>query len=183
MTDIIQKLKSEIVPIMEFFKGELSGIRSNRPHPGLLENVRVEYYNSIMPLKQMAAVQVSLPNCLVVQPWDKGALAVCEKAIQSANLGVSTATEGHQIRVILPPLSEERRKEMISLVGKKAEEAKVNLRHLRDDIIKEIQGMFDEKEIGEDDKFRKKEEVQKILDETNKEISELSKKKEEELKS
>lgn len=181
--DIIQKLKNEINPVMEFFKNELSGIRSNRPHPGLLENVKVEYYNSIMPLKQMAAVQVSLPNCLIVQPWDKGALSACEKSIQAANLGVSTATEGHQIRVILPPLSEERRKEVILLVNKKAEEAKVNLRHVRDNIMKEVQQMFDDKEMGEDDKFRKKEEVQKILDEISKDISEIVKKKEEELKS
>jgi ribosome recycling factor len=166
---------------LEFFKNELSGIRSNRPHPGLLENVKVEYYGSTMPLKQMANVQVSPPNCLVVQAWDKGALPALEKAIQAANLGVSTANEGAHIRVVLPSLSKERRDEISALVKRKAEESRINLRHLRDDVMKGIQAMFDDKKIGEDDKFRKKEDIQKLIEDFNKQIDEQVKKKEEEL--
>ncbi len=177
----MQKFKDEISKALEFFKTELSGIRSNRPHPGLLENVRVEYYGSTMPLKQMANIQVSLPNCLIVQPWDKNALSALEKSIQAANLGVSTANEGTHIRIILPPLSKERREEITNLVKRKAEEARINSRHLRDDVMNEIKKLFDDKKIGEDDKFRKKDEIQKMVDDFNKQVDELIKKKEEEL--
>src|SRR3989339_609584 len=181
MEQIMQKFKDEVNKALDFFQIELSGIRSNRPHPGLLENVKVEYYGSTMPLKQMANIQVSLPNCLIVQPWDKNALPALEKSIQAANLGVSTANEGTYIRVILPPLSKERREEIVSLVKRKAEESRINLRRLREETVKEIQKMFDDKKIGEDDKFRKKEDIQKMMDDFNKKIDEQVKKKEEEL--
>lgn len=181
MEQAIQQFKNEVNKMMEFFNNELSGIRSNRPHPGLLENVKVEYYGSTMPLKQMANVQVSLPNCLIVQAWDKSALPALEKAIQAANLGVSTANEGVHIRVVLPSLSKERRDEISSLVKRKAEESRINLRHLRDDVMRVIQEMFDDKKIGEDDKFRKKEDIQKLIEDFNKQIDEQVKKKEEEL--
>lgn len=181
MEQLIQQFKNEINKTLEFFKNELSSIRSSRPHPGLLESVKVEYYGSTVPLKQMANVQVSPPNCLIVQAWDKNALSALEKAIQAANLGVSTANEGAHIRVVLPSLSKERREEISSLVKRKAEESRINLRHLRDDTMKGIQGMFDDKEIGEDDKFRRKEEVQKLVDDFNKQIDEQVEKKEEEL--
>jgi ribosome recycling factor len=181
MEQIMQKFKDEINKTLDFFKNELSGIRSNRPHPGLLENVKVEYYGSTMPLKQMANVQVSPPNCLIVQAWDKEALPALEKAIQAANLGVSTANEGAHIRVVLPSLSKERRDEISSLVKRKAEESRVNLRHLRDDVMNEIKKLFDDKKIGEDDKFRKKDEIQKMVDDFNKQVDEQVKKKEEEL--
>ncbi len=181
MEQIIQKFKDEVGKALEFFKTELAGIRSNRPHPGLLESVKVEYYGSTMPLKQMANVQVSPPNCLIVQAWDKAALPALEKAIQAANLGVSTSNEGSQIRVVLPSLSKERREEISALVKRKAEESRVNLRHLRDDVMKEVQKMFDDKKIGEDDKFRRKEEIQKLIESFSKQIDEQVKKKEEEL--
>jgi len=182
MEEIIQKFKKEKAGIIEFFKNELRTIRSNRPHPGLLENIRVEYYNSNLPLKQMGTIQVVLPNSLIVEVWDKNALNIVAKAIEMANLGLTTAIEGIHIRVILPPLSEERRQEIISLVHKKAEENRINFRRVRDEAVKEVKKLFDAKKIGEDDKFRKKEEIQKMVDEFNEEISSLIDKKEEELK-
>lgn len=181
MDETIKKFKKEIGTILEFFKNCLASIRSNRPHPGLVENIKVDYYNTQTPLKQMANIQVSQPS-LIVQPWDKSALGPCEKAIQAANLGVSVVNEGMQLRIIFPPLSQERRLEMIGLVCEKAEECRKNLRHLRDESIKEINGLFESKKIGEDDKFRKKDEIQKIADETNQLIEGSIKKKEEELR-
>jgi ribosome recycling factor len=182
MEEIIKKFKKDSEAAIEFLKKELAAIRSSRPHPGILENVRVDFYNSILPLKQMANIQVNLPNSLVVQPWDKSALGPREKAIQAANLGVTVANEGTHLRVILPPLSQERREEIIGLVHRKAEEVKVNLRHIRDEAIKEVQKLFDDKKIGEDDKFRRKEEIQKIIDDFNRTIGDLIEAKEEELK-
>jgi len=182
MEEIIKKFKKDADAGTDFFRKELASIRSNRPHPGLLENVKVDYYNSLLPIKQLAMIQVNLPNSLLVQPWDKNALSPCEKAIQAANLGVNVSIEGTQIRVILPPLSQERRQEIIDLVHRRAEEAKVNLRHIRDEAVKQIQKLFDDKKIGEDDKFRRKEEIQKVVDDLNKTIADLIKSKEEELK-
>lgn len=182
MTDpLLQKFQQEGRNFLEFFKQELGGIRSNRPHPALLENLWVESYGSRFLLKQLATIQVSLPNALIVQVWDKNNLANCEKAIQLANLGVNTVIEGNQIRVILPPLSQERREQLFSLVKKKAEETRVKLRNLRDEIIKEIQKLFQEKKISEDEKFYKKEELQKIVDKFNEEIEQLVEIKEKEI--
>jgi len=182
MEQIIKKFKIDSEAAIEFLKKELAAIRSSRPHPGILENVRVDFYNSILPLKQLANIQVNLPNSLVVQPWDKNALGPCEKAISAANLGVTVANEGTHLRVVLPPLSQERREEIIDLVHRKAEEVKINLRHVRDEAIKGIQKLFDDKKIGEDDKFRRKEEIQKITEDFNQTIGNLVEAKEEELK-
>lgn len=181
MEEIIKKFNKDSEAAIEFLKKELAAIRSSRPQPGILENIRVDFYNSLLPLKQVANVQVSLPNSLIVQPWDKNALVPCEKAIQTANLGVTVANEGTHLRVILPPLSQERREEIIDLVHWKAEEVKGNLRHIRDEAVRGIQKLFDDKKIGEDDKFRRKEEIQKITDDFNRAIGDLIKAKEEEL--
>lgn len=181
MHQIITNLKDEIEKILSFFQEEMSGIRSNRPHSGLLENIKIDYMGSLIPLKQMATISVSQPNSLLVQPWDKSSLPACEKAIISANLGVSTANEGSHIRVILPTLSAERRQELVKLAHKKSEESKVHSRRLRDDARKEVQKIFDSKEIGEDDKFKIQDDIQKEIDNFSKKIDELVKIKEGEL--
>lgn len=182
MTDyLLQKFQEEGKKFLDFFKQELGGIRSNRPHSGLLENLWVESYGSRFLLRQLASIQVIPPNTLIVQVWDKNNLANCEKAIQLANLGATIIIEGSQIRVVLPPLSQERREQLFGLVKKKAEETKIKLRSLRDEIIKEIQKLFQEKKIGEDEKFRKKEELQKIMNKFNEEIEKLVETKEKEI--
>lgn len=182
MTDpLLEKFQKEGKNFLSFFQQELTGIRSNRPHPALLENLWVESYGARLLLKQLATIQVSPPNALIVQVWDKNNLANCEKAINLANLGVTTSIEGNQIRVVLPPLSQERRDQFFSLVKKKAEETRVKLRNLRDEIIKEIQRLFQEKKISEDEKFRKKEELQKIMDKFMEEIEKLVEEKRKEI--
>lgn len=178
----ISKIQKESQVILEFFKNELNGIRSNRPHPGFLENVRVEYSDSTLPIKQLASIQISPPASLIIQPWDKGSLSACEKGVESANLGVSVVREGDHLRVILPVLSAERREELIKLTNKKMEEVRVRIRQERDEVRKGIQKSFDNKEMGEDDKMRLQQEVQKIVDSFNKQIEELLKVKEEELR-
>jgi len=171
----IEKFKKEGSTILDNFRVEIAGVRSNRPHPSLIENLKVEcpIYGSVMPLKHLATIQVNLPNSLIVQVWDKNNLTACEKTIQSAQLGVTTTIEGSQIRVILPPLSQERRDQIFQSIKKKSEETKIRLRILRDETLKEIKDLFEQKKITEDDKYRGKDELQKIIDEFNKKIEEL----------
>ncbi len=182
MEEIVKNLDLKKKEILELLKKELAGIRSNRPHPGLVEGIRIDYLGSILPMKQIASVQVSPPNSLIVQPWDKGALSAIEKAIQTADLGVSTSNEGTHIRVILPALSDERREELRKLAGKKLEEMRKRIRQERDRFRKEIQKAYDNNQMTEDDKFKFLEDVQNITEEFNKQGEELLKSKEEELK-
>jgi len=175
INQLIEKLKKGGEAIIEGFRSEILGVRSNRPQPALVENIKVEcpVYGSILPLKQLATIQVSLPNSLIVQVWDKANVSACEKAIQAANLGVSTIVEGSQIRVILPPLSQERRDQIFQLIKKKAEDTKIRLRRLRDDVLKEMKELFEQKKISEDDKYRGKEEIDKAMEGFNNKIEEI----------
>ncbi|MGB9848041.1 MAG: ribosome-recycling factor [Minisyncoccia bacterium] len=183
INQLIEKFKKEGQEIINNFKAEIAGIRSNRPQPALIENLKVECpsYGSVLPLKHIASIQVSLPNSLIVQVWDKSNVNACEKAIQAANLGVTTAIEGFQIRVILPPLSQERREQIFQLVKKKGEETKIHLRGAREEILKEIKNLFEEKKITEDDKYRGKDELQKVIDGFNEEIEKIIENKRKEL--
>jgi ribosome recycling factor len=182
MEEIVKKLGIKKEEILELFKNELNGIRSNRPHPGLVEGIRVDYLGSILPLKQIASIQISPPNSLIAQPWDKSSLSAIEKAIQSADLGVSTSNEGTHIRIILPSLSDERREELKKLAGKKLEEMRIRIRKERDEARKGIQKAFDDNQMTKDDKFKFLEDVQNITEEFNKLGEELLKVKEEELR-
>jgi len=175
INQLIEKLKKGGEAIIEEFRNEVLSVRSNRPQPALIENIRVKcpLYGSIMPLKQLATIQVNLPNSLIVQVWDKDNVSACEKAIQAANLGVSTIVEGSQIRVILPPLSQERRDQIFQLIKKKAEDTKIRLRRLRDDVLKEMKELFEQKKISEDDKYRGKEEIDKAMEGFNNKIEEI----------
>jgi ribosome recycling factor len=183
INQLIEKFKKEGGHVLEVFKAEIAGVRSNRPQPALIENLKVECpaYGTVMPLKHIATIQVSLPNNLIVQVWDKANVSACEKAIQAANLGVTTMIEGSQIRVVLPPLSQERREQIFQLVKKKAEETKIRLRNLREDILKEMKELFENKKITEDDKYRGKDELQKVIDEFNDKIEEVVENKRKEL--
>lgn len=183
INQIVEKFRKGGQQFLENFKLEIAGIRSNRPQPALIENLKVECpnYGSVLPLKHIASIQVSLPNSLIVQVWDKSNVAACEKAIQAANLGVSTSIEGSQIRVVLPPLSQERRDQIFQLVKKKAEDARIQIRILREDALREIKELFESKKITEDDKYRGKDELQKIVDNFNDEINQIVENKRKEL--
>ncbi len=182
MEEIVKNLDLKKKEILELLKKELAGIRSNRPHPGLVEGIRVDYLGSIMPIIQIASIQISPPNSLIIQPWDKSSLSAVEKAIQSADLGVSTSNEGTHIRVILPALSDERREELIKLAGKKLEEMRIRMRIERDEARKEIQKAYNSDLMTEDDKFKFLEDIQNLTEEFNKIGEELLKSKQEELK-
>ena len=183
VNQLIEKFKKEGMVIVDNFKAETMGVRSNRPHPALIENIKVEspIYGSTMPLKHLSTIQVSLPNNLIVQVWDKNNVSACVKAIEMANLGVSTSIEGNQIRVILPPLSQERRDQIFQLIKKKSEDTKIELRVLRDNVLKEAKKMYEDKELSEDNKYKIKEDLQKTMDDFGEEIEKIIEEKKKEI--
>ena len=181
MFDAILKIKPELEKVIERFKNDLAGLRTGRATPALVENIMVDYYGSRVSLKEIAAISVPEPKQLVITPWDKNAVSDMEKGIRNSDLGINPIVDGHLIRLNMPPMTDEYRKKLIKLVKEKAEEARVAVRGVRDDCWKEIQALEREKKIREDEKFKGKDDLQKLIDETHKKIEELSQKKEEEI--
>jgi ribosome recycling factor len=163
---------------VENTKREFSGIRSGKAHTSLLDIVRVDAYGSSVPLSQVAMVAAPEPRLLTVQPFDKSLSSAIEKAIREADLGLNPSTQGNLIRVPLPALSEERRKELVKVVHKLAEEGRIAVRHARTDALSRIKKL---EKVSEDDKTRAEKEVQKVTDEHIKQIDALIHAKEAEI--
>lgn len=145
-------------------RGEMTKIRTGRAHTSLLDHLTVEYYGSEVPLNQVANVGIEDSRTLVVSPWEKEMVAVVEKAIMNSDLGLNPATAGTVIRVPLPPLTEERRKDMIRIVRNEAENARIAVRNIRRDALSDAKELLKEKEIGEDDERRAADVVQAMTD-------------------
>jgi ribosome recycling factor len=160
---------------------ELTKMRTGRAHTSLLDHITVEYYGSEVPLNQVANVNVEDSRTLTVSPWEKNMVQPIEKAIMNSDLGLNPATAGTIIRVPLPPLTEERRKDMIRLVRQEAEGGRVAIRNIRRDAISDIKDLLKEKMIGEDDERRAEEEIQVITDKHIATIDEMLGAKESEL--
>lgn len=160
---------------------ELSGLRAGRATIGLLDTVMVDAYGGKVPVKQVANVSVADSRMLIIQTWDKSTIKPIEVAIQSSNLGVSTQIEGQTIRVIIPELSEERRKEICKLAAKYSEQSKVAVRNIRRDGMDELKKSEKAKEISEDDSRKLAEKIQKLTDNFVKKIDDVLKAKEAEL--
>ncbi len=179
--NIILDLKTDFEKILNHLKSECAAIRTGRASIGLVENIIVECYGSKMPLNNLASISVSQPQTIFIQPWDKSIIKDIERAITVSGLGVNPIVDKDIIRVNIPPLTEERRKDLVKLVNKIKEEHKIRIRKIREDYMKKIDRMEENKEIREDEKFRLKEEVQEVVDEYNSQIEELTRKKEEEI--
>jgi ribosome recycling factor len=160
---------------------ELTKLRTGRAHTSLLDHITVEYYGSEVPLNQVANVNVEDARTLTVSPWEKQMVQPIEKAIMTSDLGLNPATAGTIIRVPLPPLTEERRKDMIRLVRQEAEGGRVAVRNIRRDAISDVKDLLKEKMIGEDDERRAEEEIQVITDKHIASIDEMLAQKETEL--
>ena len=160
---------------------ELTKLRTGRAHTSLLDHITVEYYGSEVPLNQCANVNVEDSRTLAVTPWEKTMVQPIEKAIQNSDLGLNPASAGTVIRVPLPPLTEERRKDMIKLVRHEAENARVAVRNIRRDAIHDIKELLKEKMIGQDDEHRAEDEIQTITDRHVADIDKVLAEKESEL--
>ena len=180
-THDLAELKRRMQGAIQVLKQELGGLRTGRASPSLLEPVQVEAYGTHMPLNQLATVSVPEPRLLSVQVWDKSMVKAVEKAIVDSNLGLSPATEGQVLRLRIPELNEERRKELVKVAHKYAEAAKVAVRHVRRDGLDIVKKLEKNHEISEDDQERLANEVQKATDGTIAEIDQLLAAKEKEI--
>jgi|SRR3989339_1227721 len=178
--ELINKIKPEINKAIEHLKSELGGLQVGRATPALVENIEVDCYGGRTPVRQIASINAPEPRMLVIQPWDPAITKDIERAISSARSGLSVAVDGEIVRINIPPLNEERRRELISVLSEKLEQARIAVRLRREKVWKEIQDLAREGKIREDDKFRAKDELQDLVDEYNEKIEEMgeSKKKE-----
>jgi len=179
--EAIEGNKESFDKAVEFFKGEISQLRTGRASAALVDSLMVDYYGSKSPLKQVASVTVPEPRTIVISPWDKGALVYIEKAVRESQLNLNPVNDGQVVRINIPQLNEERRKELVKLLNQKAEESRVAIRKVRESVWEEIQDLEKTGKIGEDDKFQGKDKLQKVVDEYNKIIEEVREKKEEEI--
>lgn len=176
-----KEARAHMEKALEAMRREFSGVRTGKASPALLDTVRVEAYGSKMSLNQVASVSAPEPRLLVVQPWDKGLVPVVEKAIRNAELGLNPANDGGLIRVPIPQLNEERRREMVRMLHKLAEEGRIAVRHARQEANKALKQKQSDGEVSEDDARRQMDEVQKLTDEYIGKIDHLLKAKEEEV--
>jgi ribosome recycling factor len=177
----ITDARTHMEKAVEAMRREFSSVRTGKASASLLDAIRVEAYGSKMPINQIATVTAPEPRLLMVQPWDKSLLQVIEKAIQTSDLGLNPANDGNIIRVPVPALTEERRKEMVKVLHKLAEEGRVAIRHARQEANKELKKKQMAHEESEDDLRHKMDEVQKLTDNYIHKVDELVKAKEQEL--
>lgn len=177
----MQEFRHKLEKIAEHLKSEVASLRTGRATPALVEGLEVDYYGSKTLLKAIASISVGGPRELLIQPWDKNAIQPIEKAIQTSSLGLNPVTDRDTIRLAVPQLTEERRKELARLLGRHLEDAKIQVRKEREDMLKDIDRREKTKEISEDEKFRQKNEAQKAVDEINKKIEEIGSIKEKEI--
>ena len=166
---------------VESLKGELTKLRTGRAHTSLLEHITVDYYGSEVPINQVANISVADARTLTVTPWEKPMVSAVEKAIMNSGMGLNPASAGEVIRVPLPPLTEERRKDMIRVVRAEGEGARVAIRNIRRDVLGEIKTLLKEKEITEDDERRAHDDIQKITDKYIAQVDKLLEDKEKDL--
>ncbi|WP_404802430.1 ribosome recycling factor [Bacillus shivajii] len=166
---------------VDSFRNELATVRAGRANPSILDKVQVEYYGMMTPLNQLATISVPEARMLTIQPFDKSSVSDIERAIQKADLGLSPSSDGNIIRIQIPALTEDRRKELTKLVGRYSEDAKVAVRNIRRDANDELKKIQKDGEITEDDLRRGQDDVQKLTDKVISQIDEISKAKEEEI--
>ncbi|MCX8084307.1 MAG: ribosome recycling factor [Calditerrivibrio sp.] len=180
INDVYSKTKEKMEKTLEHYRAELKSVRTGRASVSLFDNVKVDYYGTPTPLSQVATLNAEA-RMITIQPWEPNMIKNIEKAILSSNLGLTPSNDGRVIRVPIPPLTEERRKELVKLVKKLAEEAKVAIRNERRDAIEKLKKMEKDKQISEDDNKKGSDQIQKLTDDYIKKIDEVTEKKEREI--
>ena len=181
ISDIISDCESRMKKTVETVDRELDAIRTGHAHVGLVDHVRVDYFGSQMPVNQLATVAAPEARLLTIQPWDRTALSAIEKALLKSDLGLTPSNDGLIIRLTIPPLTEDRRKDLIKVVHRRAEEGRVAVRNIRRDGVDELRRMVHDKEISEDDQRKAQEQLQKLTDRYVAQVDQKGKEKEAEL--
>ncbi len=178
MNEYVKIKQENFEKAIEFFKKEISSIRTGRANPGILEGVQVEAYGVMNPINGVGNIAVADAKTITITPWDKGIIKDIEKSLVEANLGVGVINEGDKIRLSVPQMTEENRKDLVKKLNEKMEQARIKIRQVRDEIKGDIEGVEKAKEIGEDEKFTFIEELDKEVSRLNDEIKEIRDKKE-----
>ncbi len=181
LKDIYKEAESRMKGAIQALEEDLSGIRTGRASPALVERLHVEYYGTPTPLVQLASINVPEPRSLLIRPFDITTLRAIERAIQASDLGLNPNNDGKTIRLILPPLTEERRRELVKVVHSRLEEARIAVRNIRRDSIRDMREFEQEKLISEDDRERGEDELQKITDRYIEEVTAVGERKEKEI--
>jgi ribosome recycling factor len=178
---ILHTTKDAMAHTIDHLQNELAGIRTGKANPALLDSIRVEYYGQKVPLNQVASVAAPDPQLITIQPWDKGVIVDIEKAIQASELGLNPQNDGTVIRLPIPQLTEERRKDLVKLVKRLGEDSKVALRNIRRNANDEIKKLEKKHEIGEDEMHSNQDEIQKLTDDYVKDVDKVVDAKETEI--
>ena len=179
--DTFSQAEAKMKKTVEALRSHLNSIRTGRASPALVEHLRVEYYDTEMPLNQLANISAPEARTLVIQPWDRGAIRAIEKAIQHSELGLNPNNDGQVIRLNIPQLTEQRRKELVRLVKKEVEEQKVSLRNIRRDALGELKRLENDKQISEDQHKRAQDRLEQLVAKYVKELDNLGQAKEHEV--
>jgi ribosome recycling factor len=164
IADVKKSAEQKMQKSVEALKVDLGKVRTGRAHTGLLDHIKVDYYGSMMPISQVANVTLADAHTIAVQPWEKKMVQVVEKALRDSDLGINPATSGDVIRVPMPALTEERRKELVKVVHKEAEATRVAVRNIRRDAITHLKDLLKAKSVAEDDERRAQDDIQKLTD-------------------
>lgn len=181
MHPVLTQKKPNYEAAIEQLQKELVQLRTGRAHPSIVEDVPVSAYDSVMEIKGLAGISVQDTKTLLIDPWDKGLIQNIEKGIRDSGLGLSPVVDGEVIRIILPPMTEENRKQMVKKMKEFLEEARIRVRQVREDIRDKVNKLEKEKEISEDEKFKLFDETDKMTKEYTTQIDEIGKSKEEEI--
>ncbi len=178
MHRFLEEKKTDFNKAVDFLTNELFGVRTGRANIALVDNMKVTAYDQTQELKNLASISTPDSTTIQIEPWDVGVVKAIEKAIIEANLGMSPNVSGKTIRLSIPPLTEDTRKELAKVVGKKVEEARISVRNIRDDIKKEIERLEKENEIGEDERYQMQDELDKLVKDINEKLEAMGKEKE-----
>ena len=178
---ILEDAREHMDKTLDHLRSELNSIRAGRASPSMVENVRVDYYGSKTPLNQMASIGAPQPDLIVVQPWDASALADIERAIISENLGLNPNNDGKIIRIPVPPLSEERRRDLVKNARSRGEEAKIAIRNIRRHAKDQLKSTKEEESLSEDQEYKAEEKLQEITDEHTDKVDKILDRKEAEI--
>lgn len=180
-TQVFKAAEEKMNKSIEVYKEDLGSIRAGRANPSLLDRVEVDYYGVMTPLRQISNVSAPEPRLIQIQPWDTNVIPAIEKAILSSDLGLNPSNDGKVVRLVIPQLTEERRKDLTKLVSKNAEDAKVNIRNIRRDLMDEIKKLEKDKAITEDEQFQAEDKAQKLTDDMIKDIDKIAEEKQKEI--
>ena len=178
---ILSDTDERMTKSIDALKRELSTLRTGRATPSLLDNINVDYYGTSTPLNQLASVSAPDAQAIIIQPWDKGSIQDIEKSLSTSDLGFNPSNDGNQITVPIPPLTQERRLEIVRLLKKKIEDGKVSIRNVRRDSVDRLRKLEKDKSISQDDSRRGQDQIQKSTDSYTKLIDDISKVKEDEI--